>query len=137
LNGLLKVLPIYVSLFIAGAIFSFVNITFWLSKIKSGVYVLPFIDHVFQKCWTFTLAAWCFNVPSYIIATLFVGYAYKTSVANYGILYSALVISNITSVFTMMFFMYIQTGEVPNKKEWMSLVLVLIASLLLTNSRSN
>lgn len=147
MKDLLKILPIYGSLFLAGTIFSFVNITFWLSKLKSGIYTLPlskipFINlifktnPVFETWYGFTLAAWCFNIPYYIMATFFVGYAYKTSVVNYGVLYSAFVIGHITSVFTTMIFMYIQVGEVPNRNEWIALILTLMASLVLVSSRS-
>lgn len=136
MEALLKVLPIYVSLFISGIIFGFVNTTFWLSKVKSGMYTIPLVSKVFETWWGFTLAVWCFNAPFYVTATLFVAYAYKTSVDNFGVLYSAFVIGHITSVIATMFFMYTQVGEMPNRKEWIALALVLVASLILANSRN-
>ena len=143
MSDLLKVLPIYGSLFLANVIFSCVNITFWLSKFKSGIYTLPLsqipivnlifkVDPVFSTWWGFTLAAWSFNVlTTYVFATLLVGWAYKVSVDRYGVLYSAFVIGQIASVATHMLFFYLKAGEAPRKNDLIALILILVASFLI------
>lgn len=146
MSALSKILPIYLSLIVANTVFNFLNITIWLSKIKSGVYTLP-LDKipivnlifntapVFQSWWKFTIAAWCFNVIGYIPATLIVAWAYKTSVDRYSVLYTAFVVNQIISIAIPMLFLYLQIGELPNKQEWFGLTLIFIASLIFANSR--
>ena len=146
MSALSKITPIYLSLLLAHFIFSFLNTIIWLSKIKSGIYTLP-IDKIplvniffktpliFETWWGFTMAAWTFNVPGYIVATVIVALAYKTSVDNYGVLYPAFVVGQITPLLTSMFFLYFKVGEFPNKQEWFALSLILMASAILANSR--
>ena len=137
MNTLSKVLPIYICFFLANIWFSLFNVTFWLSRIKTGVYKLPFFDKIFETWWGFTLAIWCFNaIFCYMGATLLVARAYKTSVDNFGVLMSAFVISQIVSTAVPLFFICTQTGEMPNRQEFIALGLILIASLILANSRS-
>lgn len=133
MSDLLKVLPIYILMFLANLLVAYFNVTILLSRIKSGVYQLPFIDKVFQTWWGFTLAAWAFNsIFCYVIATLLVTRAYKYSIDTYGVLISAFVISQIMSVTTHMFFFYLRAREMPTRNEGVALVLIVVAAYLIT-----
>lgn len=146
MSGLFKIMPIYLLLFGAYMIFSFLNTYFWLSGIKFGSYTLPLnkipildlffsVPLVFKTHWGFTVGAWVLNAPGYFFATLIVGWAYKISVDNYGVLYPAFIIGQIAPLITSMFFLYFRIGELPNMQEWLALVLIFIASFILINSR--
>ena len=164
-----KLLPIYVVLLAAQLIFSWFNYTFLFSKIKSGVYRLPyfywvlagswvvfsaayyivapkfksgflrsfFADGVFDSWWKFAVAAWMFNAPFYLAGTILVALSIKLSMENFGAVYTSIIIGQIITVLTTIFFMWYKMGELPNRNGWIALVLILIASIFAANSGKN
>lgn len=136
MGDLLKLWPIYVYSILAQLIFNYFNLTFLFSKIKSGNYTVPLFGS-FMSLDKFTVAAWLFNSFGYIIATILVARSYRISVNNSGGLYSALIISQITSVIISTLFMRIIVGEVPTRNGWIALTLALAAAFFTVNSGRN
>ena len=137
MRDLLKLLPIYSISLLAQFIFNYFNFTFLFSKLKTGVYTVPFIGHVFQSWWSFTIAAWLFNCIAYIPATVLVAWGYRISVENFGVIYLAMIIGQIASILTSILFIYLTTGEVPDRNSWIALTLVLVASVFVVYSKKS
>ena len=133
LKELLKLLPIYTTLFSAQFIFSYVNYTFIFSKIKSGVFHLPLFGD-FTPWWKFVIMAWLFNAPAFIFGTVLVVWSMKLSLDNFGAAYTSIIASQIISVIMTLFFMWYRMGELPSRNGWIALILVFIASLLTASS---
>lgn len=123
---------------ITGIWFNYFNFQFIFSKIKSGKYTLPWVEHVFEGWGTFTLAAWSFNILfCYIPATLLVAYTYKISVERYGGLSSAAIVGWIMNILTQVLFMRLLAGEKLNKNGWIAVAIVLMALPFAANSSTN
>ena len=129
MSGLSKLLPIYGVSLVAQLLFNYFNFTFMFSRLKTGIYTLPFINYTFRSWQSFTVAAWFFNWIAYVPATILVAWCYRLSVENFGVISKAMVIGQITSIMTSILFIYITTGEVPNHNAWIALLLVVIASI--------
>ena len=116
MSDLLKMLPIYCLSIIASLWFSYFNFQFFFAKIKSGDYVVPYLDHVFERMVPFVLATYIFNaIFCYFPATILVAYSYKISVERFGGLSSALIVSHATGLLASVLFMKLLAGEIPNR----------------------
>lgn len=112
----------------ASSIFSYFNFRFLFSRIKSGVYEVPFFGS-FDVWWKFVIAAWIFNAPFYVVGTLLVALSYKISSENFGTLYTAFIVSNVCGILMSVLFIRLTVGELPNRNGWIAMVLVLMSLL--------
>ena len=125
---LLKFLPIYGLPLVAQLWLNYFDFKFLFSKIKTGDYTVPFINHTFEWLSTFTLAAWTFNaIFCFIPATILVAYSYKISVDNFHGLSSALIINQIASIMTSVLFVRLISGETLNRNGWIAIILFFLA----------
>lgn len=134
---LLKLLPIYVVMLAAQLVFGWFNYTFLFSRMKSGIYHLPVVDQTFASWWKFAIAAWAFNAPAYIIGTILVALSVKLSVESFGVMYTSIIVGQVITVITTLFFMWYKIGELPNRNGWIALALVLLASIFSAYSGKN
>ncbi len=133
---LLKLLPIYATLLGAQFIMNYFNYTFLFSKIKSGVYHVPLFGD-FTSWWKFVVAVWIFNGPAYIVGTILVAWSVKLSLTNFGVMYTSIIIGQVVTIITTLFFMWYRMGELPSRNGWIALILVFLASLFAANSGRN
>ena len=138
MRDLLKLLPIFGLSLAAQFWFNYFNFKFLFSKIKIGVYTVPFVNHVFEWLGTFTVAVWSFNaIFCYIPATIMVAYAYKLSVESFGGLSSAVIVGQVASILTSVLFMRLMAGEALNKNGWIAIILILLVLPFAANSSTN
>ena len=136
MKDILKLLPIYATLLGAQFIFSYVNYTFFFSRIKSKIYHVPLFGD-FTSWWKFTAAVWIFNAPAYILATILVGWSIKISLTNFGVMYTSVIVGQVITIVMTLFFMWYKMGELPSRNGWIALILVFLASLFAANSGRN
>ena len=136
MKDLLKLLPIYAALLGAQLIFNYINYIFLFSKIKSGVYHVPLLGD-FSSWWKFVVAVWLFNAPAYVLGTILMVWSVKLSLANFGVMYTSVIVAQIVSILTTIFFMWYKMGELPNRNGWIAFVLILLASVFAANSGKN
>ena len=130
---ILQLLPIYGVLLVAHLIFSWFNYTFLFSRIKSGVYHAPLFGD-FTSWWKFVVAVWIFGAPAYVLGTILMVWSVKLSLTNFGIMYTSVVVAQIVTILTTIFFMWYKMGELPNRNGWIALILILLASTFAANS---
>lgn len=134
---LFKLLPIYGVMLAAQLVFSWFNYTFLFSKMKLGVYYLPIVNQTFTSWWKFAIAAWLFNAPAYVVGTILVALSIKLSVESFGVVYTSIIVGQIVTTITAIFFMWYRIGELPNRNGWIALTLVLLASIFAAYSGKN
>lgn len=128
MKDLLKILPMYATIFFAQFIMSWGSYTFIFSKVKSGKYVLPFFGE-FESWQWFTVVAWSMASFLYIPGTILVVLASRFSMKNSGSMYPWAIAGQIVPIAITIFFMWYIIGEVPNRNGWIALALVMVASI--------
>ena len=128
MKDLLKILPMYGVMFLAQFIMSWGSYTFIFSRVKSGKYILPLFGE-FSSWQTFTVVAWLMASILYIPGTILVVWAVRMSLKNSGSMYPWAIAGQMVPIFITMFFMWYRIGEVPNRNGWISIVLVITASI--------
>lgn len=136
MRDLLKLLPIYATLLGAQLVMNYFNYTFLFAKIKSGIYHVPLFGD-FTSWWKFVVAVWIFNAPAYILGTIFVAWSIKLSLVNFGVMYTSIIVGQVVTIITTLFFMWYRMGELPSRNGWIALILVFLASLFAANSGRN
>ncbi len=123
-------LQIYAVSLLAQIWFTFFNLKFWLSGLKSEVYRIPLFGWTLKTWWGFTWGIWFFNAAfCYFWATALIGWCYKLSLKDSGGLYHGFLVIQIVSIMTSVVFMRLIVGETPDRNGWIALVLVLLASV--------
>ena len=135
---LLKMMPIYIFAVITSIWYAFVNFQFLFSKIKSGIYTVPYVSHVFKNFYNFIAGAYLFNMLiCYFPAVFLTAIMFKISVDRFGGVSSALMVSQATGLLASVFFMRLLAGERPNGRGWICIVLILVSLLFAPNSSTN
>lgn len=133
MKELLKLLPIFATLIGAQLIFNFINYTLIYPKIKSGVYHVPLFGD-FTSLTGFAAASWLIGTPGFLVGTILVAWSVRLSFFNFGVMYTSVIISQIITTISTLFFMWYRMGELPTRNGWIALVLVFLASLFAANS---
>jgi len=137
-TDLLKILPIYFFAVLTSIWYSFVNFQFLFSKIKSGIYTVPYTSHIFEKFHNFVAGAYLFNMLiCYFPAIFLTAIMFKISVDRFGGLSSALMVNHATSVLASVLFIRLLSGETPNRNGWIAIILILTALPFAANSSTN
>ena len=138
MGDLLKILQILVISLVAQTWFTYFNLTFWLSKLKSGIYDVPLFGWKFDSWLSFTLGAWFFNsIYCYIWATLLIGWCYTISIKDSSGLYPAFLVIQLASFMVSVMFMRLIVGETPNRNGWIVIALILLAIPFAAHSSTN
>ncbi len=139
MKDLLKILPIYGVSFVAQIMFNFVNFTYFISRLKTGVYTIKVFDKLFtfNHWWTFTIAVWFYNAPVYIVATVLVAWAYVMSVRVFGDLSSGIIVGTIAYLATSLFFVRLRAGELPTRNGWIAIAMLILVSFFAAHSGKN
>lgn len=138
MQDLLKTLQILGISLVAQIWFTYFNVTFWLSRLKSGVYYVPVFNWTFNHWLTFTFGVWFFNaIFCYIWATPLIGWAYHISLGYSKGLYFGFLLIQVASFLTSVYFMHLIVGETPNRNGWIVILLLLLAIPFTAHSSTN
>ncbi|MBI2065261.1 MAG: hypothetical protein HYT62_04370 [Candidatus Yanofskybacteria bacterium] len=127
-------LKLYGVTFLSSLIFSSANWVFFLSKLKTENYVIPWFGWRLSNWFTFTVSIWGFNMVFYILGTILVAFGYRISINSFGGVYSAFFVGHISSLFISVFLIRLMAHEVPNRNGWITLILLIITTFFASHS---